>query len=100
MKKTIQPQIVIKPYKKKVKKKRKLIIGILFICLILSISIYLFLSWIVKKEYKELERLKKENSFLKREIKELVSSNSSYEKILRTKYGFIKEGEKIIIYSK
>lgn len=100
MKKTLQPQIIIKPYKKRVKRSRKkLLIGILFIFLILSLSIYLFLSWMIKKEYKELEKLKRENSFLKKEIKELVSSNSSYERILRTKYGFIKDGEKIVIYS-
>lgn len=100
MKKVLQPQIIVKPYKKKTKKKRKrLVIGILIVCLVLSISIYLFLSWMVKKEQREIEKIKKENSFLRKEIKELVSSNSSYEKILRTQYGFIKDGEKILIYS-
>lgn len=100
MKKTVQPQIILKPYKKKTKKKkRKLIIGILLFCLILSVSIYLFLSWVIKKEHQEIEKLKRENSFLRKEIKNLINSNSSYEKILRTQYGFIKEGEKILIYS-
>ncbi|WP_200870694.1 MULTISPECIES: septum formation initiator family protein [Thermodesulfobacterium] len=47
----------------------------------------------------EVERVRRENVYYEGEIKRLTSSDEPYEEILRTKYGYIKEGEKIIIYS-
>ncbi len=94
-----QPQIVIKPYKKRRKKIRKWLIGILIIGFILTLSIYLGLNFMVKREMKEIEEIRKENSYFKKEIQKLSNSDTPYEEILRTKYGYIKKGEKIIIYS-
>jgi len=94
-----QPQIIIKPYKKRRKRIRKWLIGILIIGFILTLSIYLGLNFIVKKELKEIEEIKKENNYFRKEIQKLSNSDTSYEEILRTKYGYIKKGEKIIIYS-
>ncbi len=96
-----QPQIIIKPYKKKKKKKklRKWLLGVLIIGFILSLSIYLLLSFIIKKELKEIENLKKENKYFKKEIQKLSKSDIFYEEILRTQYGYIKRGEKVFIYS-
>lgn len=96
-----QPQIVIKPYKKKKKKKkiRKFLLGVLIIGLILSLSVYLLLSVMVRKELREIENLKKENKYFKGEIQKLSKSDIFYEEILRTKYGYIKKGEKIFLYS-
>lgn len=94
-----QPQIIIKPYKKRKKRIKKWLIGILIIGFILTLSIYLGLNFIVKRELKEIEEIKKENNYFRKKIQKLSNSNASYEEILRTKYGYIKKGEKIIIYS-
>ncbi|MCS7150625.1 MAG: septum formation initiator family protein [Caldimicrobium sp.] len=64
-----------------------------------ALTIYLFLHWLIKKESKELEKLKLDNQMLRSEIKKYQSSEQAYEELLRTKLGFIKDGEKIIIYS-
>jgi len=99
MLKRYQSQIIIKPYKKKRKKKRKWFIGILLIGIIFTISIYLVLNFMVKREMRQIEEIEKENRYLRKEIQKLSSSDVPYEELLRTKYGYIKEGEKIIIYS-
>ena len=95
------PQIIIKPYKKdkKNKKIKKILISIFSVVLFLCIVVYLWLSWVINREIKDLQRLKKENKYLKEEIKKLANSDKAYEEILRTKYGFVKDGEKLIIYS-
>lgn len=93
-----QSQIVIKPHKKK-KKKKKWFIGILLIGFIFTFSIYLLLSFMVKREMKTIEEMERENNYLRKEIQKFSNSNIPYEELLRTKYGYIKEGEKIIIYS-
>jgi hypothetical protein len=93
-----QSQIIIKPHKKK-KKKKKWFVGILLIGFILTVSVYLVLSFMVKREMQNIEEIERENKYLRREIQKFSNSNIPYEELLRTKYGYIKEGEKIIIYS-
>ncbi len=94
------PQIVIKPYSKKRKKKtwRRYFLVIFTFLIFFTVSIYLFLSWLVKKEKTELERLKYENQKIRSEIKKFQSSQEAYEEYIRTRLGYIKDGEKIIIY--
>ncbi len=94
------PRILIKPYKKKKKNRFKYVLmGFLFFGFLLSLSFYLWISWLVKREASEIEQIKKNNAYLRREIHKYLSSDRYYEEILRTKYGFIKEGEKIFVYS-
>lgn len=94
-----ETKILIKPYKKKRKKRKKWFIGILIIGTILTLSLYLVLSFMVKREMKKIEEIEKENRYYRKEIQKLSNSDMPYEEILRTKYGYIKKGEKIIIYS-
>uniref|UniRef100_A0A7V5N0A3 Septum formation initiator family protein n=1 Tax=Thermodesulfobacterium geofontis TaxID=1295609 RepID=A0A7V5N0A3_9BACT len=91
--------IVIKPYKKKRKKRKKWFLGILIIGFIFTLSIYLILSFMVKREMKKIEEIKKENRYYRKEIQKLSNSDMPYEELLRTRYGYIRKGEKIIIYS-
>lgn len=95
-----QPQIVIKPYSRKRKKKgwRRYFIVILTFFIFFTVSVYLFLSWLIKKEKTELERLRYENQKLRSEIKRFQSSQEAYEEYIRTRLGYIRDGEKIIIY--
>jgi len=92
-------QIIIKPYKKRRKKRKRWFLGILIIGLVLTLSIYLILSFMVKREMKKIEEIKKENRYYRKEIQKLSNSDMPYEELLRTRYGYIKKGEKIIIYS-
>uniref|UniRef100_A0A7V6CE91 Septum formation initiator family protein n=1 Tax=Thermodesulfobacterium geofontis TaxID=1295609 RepID=A0A7V6CE91_9BACT len=92
-------QIIIKPYKKRRKKRKKWFLGILIIGLVLTLSIYLILSFMVKREMKKIEEIEKENRYYRKEIQKLSNSDMPYEELLRTRYGYIKKGEKIIIYS-
>ncbi len=64
----------------------------------ITLSLYLFLSWIIKKEEKGLEKLRSENQILRLEIKRFQSSDLAYEELLRVKMGYIKNGEKVIQY--
>lgn len=91
--------ILIKPYKKKRKKRKGLFIGVLIIGAILTLSIYLIFSFMVKREMKKIEEIKKENRYYRKEIQKMSNSDTPYEEILRTKYGYIKRDEKVIIYS-
>ncbi|HAA84302.1 MAG: Septum formation initiator [Thermodesulfobacterium sp. 37_54] len=94
------PQIYIKPYAKKKKSRfKKVFFTLLLIFLGLTCAVFLTLNFLIKKEMEEVERVKRENVYYEGEIKRLTSSDEPYEEILRTKYGYIKEGEKIIIYS-
>jgi len=45
-----------------------------------------------------MEDLKIKNEKMRQEIKELQSSESNYEELIRRRLGYIKEGEKIFIY--
>jgi len=92
-------QIIIRPYKKKRKKRKKWFLGILIIGVILTFSIYLILSFMVKREMKKIEEIKKENRYYRKEIQKLSNSDIPYEELLRTRYGYIRKGEKVIIYS-
>lgn len=96
-----EPSIYIKPYSKKKKKKRikRILLVVLSVLVFFTLTIYLLLHWLIKKESKELEKLKLDNQMLRSEIKKYQSSEQAYEELLRTKLGFIKDGEKIIIYS-
>ncbi|WP_028841121.1 FtsB family cell division protein [Thermodesulfobacterium hveragerdense] len=94
------PQIYIKPYAKKKKSRfKKVFFTLLLVLLGLTCSVFLTLNFLIKKEMEEVEKLKRENVYYEGEIKRLTSSDEPYEEILRTKYGYIKEGERIIIYS-
>ncbi|WP_168194227.1 septum formation initiator family protein [Thermodesulfobacterium sp. TA1] len=95
-----KPQIFIRPYSKKKKSKlKKFFFTLLLVLLGLTFSTFLTLNFLIKRELAEIENLKKENTYYEGEIKKLTSNDEPYEEILRTKYGYIKEGEKIIIYS-
>jgi cell division protein FtsB len=93
-------QIIIKPYSKRKKKKRlrRILLGMLTALVFVILTIYIFLSWLIKKEGKELEKLRSENQILKTEIKKFQSSDLAYEEFLRVKMGYIKNGEKVIQY--
>ncbi len=94
-------EIFVRSYRKKKKKSRfrYVLVGILFFCFFISLTFYLWISWLVKREVSDIEKIRKENTYLKKEIQKYLSSDKYYEEILRTKYGFIKNGEKIFIYS-
>lgn len=94
-----QPQIVIKPKRKKRRKRKKWFLAILLIAVFLTFSIYLGLSFMVKREMNKIEEIEKENRYLREKIQKFSTSDIPYEELLRTKYGYIKRGEKIIIYS-
>ncbi len=94
-----QPQIIIKPSYKKKKKKKKLLGGVLLISIILAFFIYLGLNFMIRREIRKIEDIKRENKYLRKRIQKLSSSDIPYEELLRTKYGYIKKGEKLIIYS-
>ena len=94
-------EIIVRPYKRKKKKSRfrYVLMGLFLFGFFVSLSLYLWISWLVKKESADIEKIKKENSYLKREIQKCLSSDKYYEEILRTRYGFIRDGEKLFIYS-
>jgi len=91
-------EIIIKPRKKKKKRLRRILVFLLAGSLFFAISIYLFLSWMIKKEAEEIQKIKSKNEILKSQIKRYQSSDEAYEELLRTKLGYIRDGEKIIIY--
>jgi cell division protein FtsB len=93
-------EIIIKPYSKKKRKKkiRRFLLLFLSILVIVTVSFYFFLNWLIKKENEELEKLRIKNQQLKSEIKKYESSDKAYEELLRVKLGYIRDGEKIIIY--
>ena len=97
--KDYQPKIIIKPYQKRKKSWKKVLLGILLVSFVITLSVYLGLSFLVNKEVRNISELRQENNYLKKEIKKLKTSDEAYEEILRTKYGYIKNGEKIIVYS-
>lgn len=92
--------IILKPYpkKKKRKKLKKILLTVMVVMIGLGFSFFLFLNYLIKKEIKEIEKLRGENLYYEETIKKITSSDEVYEEILRTKYGYIKPGEKIIIY--
>lgn len=95
-----EPVIILKPYSKKKKKRKikKVLLTLMVVLIGLGFSFLLFLNYLIKKELKQIENLKSENLYYEEKIKRLSSSDEVYEEILRTKYGYIKPGEKIIIY--
>ncbi|MFN3406151.1 MAG: FtsB family cell division protein [Caldimicrobium sp.] len=98
---TFKPKVYVTPYSKRKKKKKiKRYALFFFVFLIfLTLSTYLFLSWMIKRESKELERIQTENQRLRSEIKKYQNSDKTYEEFLRVQMGYIEEGEKIIIYA-
>jgi len=94
-----QKEILIRPYQRKKKKrvKRILLLG-LTILVLFTVTFYLFLNWVIKKETSELEKIRTKNQSLKSEIKRFQSSKEAYEELLRVRMGYIREGEKIINY--
>ncbi|MFN3920964.1 MAG: FtsB family cell division protein [Caldimicrobium sp.] len=97
---SFKPKIVLTPYHKRKKKKKykRIFIFILFFFVFFALGAYFLLSWIIRKESKDLERLRLENQKLKTEVREFQSSDKAYEEYLRVKMGYIAEGEKIILY--
>jgi len=91
-------EIIIKPRKKKKKRLRRILVFLLAGSLFFAISIYFFLSWMIKKEAEEIQKIKSKNEILRSQIKQYQSSDEAYEELLRTKLGYIRDGEKIIIY--
>ncbi len=93
-------EIIIRPYSKKRRKKRlrRLFLFFLSVLVVFTLSLYFFLNWLIKKENEEVEKLKTKNQSLRSEIKKYESSDEAYEELLRVKMGYIKDGEKIIIY--
>ena len=94
----IAKPIIIKPKPKRKKRIRKLLLFGLLILVLLTTSIYFYLSWRIKKELKDIEDLKIKNEQLRQEIKQLQSSESNYEELIRRRLGYIKDGEKVFIY--
>ena len=89
-------------YKKKRKSKGKFFyIFRILLCLffIFSVSFYLWLHYLIKKEESEIKRLKKENEVLQMQVKKFLTSDKYYEELLRTEFAYIKKGEKLFIYS-
>ncbi len=94
------PSIIIKPYSKRKKRKRikRVFLFSLIIFVFLVLFLYLYLSWIIKKEDQEIEKLKRENERLRSEIRKIQTSEGVYEEFIRTRLGYIREGEKIVQY--
>jgi len=70
----------------------------LLILVLLTTFMYFYLSWRIKKELKDIEDLKIKNEQIRQEIKQLQSSESNYEELIRRRLGYIRDGEKIFIY--
>jgi cell division protein FtsB len=94
----IAKPIIIKPKPKRKKRIRKLLLFGLLILVLLTTSMYFYLSWRIKKELKDIEDLKIKNEQIRQEIKQLQSSESNYEELIRRRLGYIRDGEKIFIY--
>lgn len=94
-----KPQIIIKSKKNKRKKIKKWFKIVLTAGVIFVFFIYLGLNLMVKREMSKIEEIEKENNFLRKQVQKFSTSDIPYEELLRTRYGYIKEGEKIIIYS-
>ena len=94
----IAKPIIVKPKPKRKKRIRKLLLFGLLILVLLTTSMYFYLSWRIKKELKDIEDLKIKNEQLRQEIKQLQSSESYYEELIRRRLGYIKDGEKVFIY--
>ncbi len=90
----------IRSYRKKRSKKFKVLITLLLVWCVVSGILYLGVSWFIAKKVEEIKRLQKENAELRLDIKELKTSSKAYEELIRRKLGYIKDGEKIVIYSK
>ena len=90
--------IIIKPKPRRKKRVRRLFLFGLLILILLTTSMYFYLSWRIKKELKDIEDLKIKNEQMRQEIKQLQSSESHYEEHIRRRLGYIKDGEKIFIY--
>jgi len=57
------------------------------------------MSLLVEHEIKEIKELKYGNQYLRKKIATLRNNPKEYEKEVRRRLGYIKEGEKIVIYS-
>jgi cell division protein FtsB len=94
----ITKPIIIKPKPKRKKRIRRLLLFGLLILVLLTTSMYFYLSWRIKKELKDIEDLKIKNEQIRQEITQLQSSESNYEELIRRRLGYIRDGEKIFIY--
>jgi cell division protein FtsB len=54
----------------------------------------------IKKVNTEIQKLEKENTFLMREMERLQKDDKYLEDVVRTKYGFLREGEKLYMVEK
>ncbi|MGC8976039.1 MAG: FtsB family cell division protein [Candidatus Ratteibacteria bacterium] len=82
---------------RKIKNNWFLITSIIFLILFgrrLKVFYNAYSNYIFYKN--EIERLKKENQFLKEKIEKIKNDPYFIEKILREEYGMVKEGEYVI----
>jgi len=94
----IPKPVIIKPKPKKKKRIRRFLLFGLLILVLLTTFMYFYFSWRIKKELKDIEDLKIKNEQIRQEIKQLQSSESNYEELIRRRLGYIRDGEKIFIY--
>ncbi len=93
--------IITSPYKKEKKDRfKRFLFWILVVTLFLTSFLYVSLYFLIKNQAKNIKELRLENEYFSKEIKKFQVSDKAYEEVLRTKYGYIGDGEKIIIYSK
>lgn len=97
---SFKPKVVITPYNKRKRRRKykRIFMVVIFVFVFITLGAYLFLSWLIKKESKDLEKIRLENQKLRTEVREFQSSDKAYEEFLRVKMGYIAEGEKIILY--
>jgi len=91
----------VRTYRKKKSKSilRFLILGLCLFVMVSGIG-YFVLGWIIEQRLKEIKVLEAQTALLKQKIRTLKESPAAYEEVIRKKLGYIKDGEKVIIYSR
>lgn len=73
------------------------LLGVLFVAGLLN---GFYFDWRYRSSLKELSKLRTENADISRRIKALEKDPQLYEEIARKKYGYVKKGERLIIFGK
>ena len=73
------------------------LLGVFFVAGILS---GLYFDWRYRSSLKELSSLRARNAETLRKIESLKENPGLYEEIARKKYGYIKKGERLIVFEK
>jgi len=93
-------KIILKgDYRKKKRNFKKFFLKVFLLLIFFCISGSFVLSLLVEHEIKEIKELKYANNYLRKKITVLKNNPQEYEKEIRRRLGYIKEGEKIVIYS-